>query len=129
MHLVLMRAWVLPELLVRICDDHHAQSAQVRYVVLANRLALHTRDGWDNAAFPDDVSDIAALLNLRPESTLRIPGVFMVMVVISLVIDLSGYAQLLGFGAVASAAHLGGLGLGLLLGVGAALIARRSAQT
>jgi len=68
----LMRAWRLPELLVRISDDHHARTAQVRNVLLANRLARHTRDGWDNAAIPDDVADIAALLNLRPESTLNL---------------------------------------------------------
>jgi len=68
----LMRAWRLPELLVRISDDRHAQSAQVRNVLLAIRLARHTKDGWENAAIPDDVSDIAALLNLRPESALKL---------------------------------------------------------
>jgi HD-like signal output (HDOD) protein len=68
----LMRAWRLPELLVRISDDHHAQTAQVRNVLLAIRLARHSKDGWDNAAIPDDVSDIAVLLNLRPEPTLKL---------------------------------------------------------
>jgi HD-like signal output (HDOD) protein len=69
---MLMRAWRLPELLVRISDDHHAHSAQVRNVLLAIRLARHTKDGWDNAAIPDDVHDIATLLNLRPDSTLKL---------------------------------------------------------
>jgi HD-like signal output (HDOD) protein len=68
----LMRAWRLPELLVRISDDHQAHTAQVRNVLLAIRLARHTKDGWDNAAIPDDVSDIAALLNLRPEPTVKL---------------------------------------------------------
>ncbi len=68
----LMRAWRLPELLVRISDDHHAHAAQVRNVLLAIRLSRHTKDGWDNAAVPDDVSDIAALLNLRVEPTLKL---------------------------------------------------------
>jgi HD-like signal output (HDOD) protein len=68
----LMRAWRLPELLVRISDDHHAHTAQVRNVQLAIRLARHTKDGWDNAAIPDDLSDIAALLNLRPEHALKL---------------------------------------------------------
>lgn len=68
----LMRAWRLPELLVRISDDHHAHSAQVRNVLLAIRVARHTKDGWDNAAVPDDVNDIATLLNLRPEPTLKL---------------------------------------------------------
>jgi len=68
----LMRAWRLPELLVRISDDHHAHTAQVRNVLLAIRLARHTKAGWDNAAIPDDVNDIAALLNMRPGPTLKL---------------------------------------------------------
>jgi HD-like signal output (HDOD) protein len=68
----LMRAWRLPELLVRISDDHHAQTAQVRNVLLAIRVARHTKDGWDNAAIPDDVNDIAALLNMRSGPTLKL---------------------------------------------------------
>jgi hypothetical protein len=68
----LMRAWRLPELLVRISGDQDAQSAQVRNVLLAIRLARHTQDGWDNAAVPDDVRDIALLLNLRPESAAKL---------------------------------------------------------
>jgi hypothetical protein len=35
-------------------------------------VARHTKDGWDNAAIPDDVNDIAALLNLRPGPTLKL---------------------------------------------------------
>ena len=68
----LMRTWRLPELLVRISDDHHDKAPQVRNVVLAIRLARHTKEGWDNAAVPDDVRDISQLLNLRPESTLKL---------------------------------------------------------
>lgn len=68
----LMRAWRLPELLVRISDDHHANSAQVRNVLLAIRVSRHSTDGWENAAIPDDVNDIAALLNLRFEPTLKL---------------------------------------------------------
>jgi len=68
----LMRAWRLPELLVRISNDHHDTAPQVRNVVLAIRLARHTKDGWDNAAIPDDVRDISQLLNLRPASTWKL---------------------------------------------------------
>jgi HD-like signal output (HDOD) protein len=68
----LMRAWRLPELLVRISDDKHADTPQVRNVVLANRLARHTALGWGNPAVPDDVNDIAELLNLAPEPTMRL---------------------------------------------------------
>jgi HD-like signal output (HDOD) protein len=68
----LMRAWHLPELLVRINDERHAETAQVRNVQLAVRLARHTARGWDNAALPDDVRDIAALLNLGETPTLHL---------------------------------------------------------
>jgi len=68
----LMRTWRLPELLVRISDDHHDQGPQVRNVLLAIRLARHTQASWDNAAVPDDVRDIAQLLNLRPEAASRL---------------------------------------------------------
>ncbi len=67
----LMKAWRLPELLIRISDDRHADSANVRSVALALRLARHTARGWDNAAIPDDVNDIATLLNLSQAAALQ----------------------------------------------------------
>ena len=68
----LMQAWHLPDLLVRITDDRHADQPAVRNVMLAVRLARHTARGWDNAALPDDVTDVAALLNLAPGATLAL---------------------------------------------------------
>lgn len=68
----LMKAWRLPELLVRISDDHASTSPQVRNVQLAIRLARHTAQGWDNAALPDDIDEIAALLNMGREPTLAL---------------------------------------------------------
>ncbi|MES2583314.1 MAG: HDOD domain-containing protein [Pseudomonadota bacterium] len=62
----LMKLWHLPELLVRISDDRHADTAIVRNVVLAVRLARHTTQGWDNPGVPDDIDDIAKLLNVSP---------------------------------------------------------------
>jgi hypothetical protein len=40
--------------------------------MLALRLARHTAQGWDNAALPDDVHDIATLLNLSTDATLHL---------------------------------------------------------
>ena len=68
----LMVTWRLPELLVRITDQQQARHPSVSTVILAIRLARHTADGWDNAALPDDVRDIARLLNLAPEPTLQL---------------------------------------------------------
>ena len=68
----LMKTWRLPELLIRISDDRHAEEPSVRTVMLALRLARHTANGWDNAAIPDDVNDIANLLNLSTDATLQL---------------------------------------------------------
>ena len=68
----LMKAWRLPELLVRISDDRHAEHPSVRSVTLALRLARHTAQGWDNPAIPDDVTEIAALLNLSEAAALQL---------------------------------------------------------
>ncbi|WP_019560521.1 HDOD domain-containing protein [Caldimonas manganoxidans] len=68
----LMRTWRLPRVWRRLTDDHAAvHDPQARCVTLAIRLARHTQHGWDNPAVPDDITDIAALLNLSPEATLR----------------------------------------------------------
>ncbi len=60
----LMLDWRLPALLVRITDDRHADDPQVRNVLLAIRVARHSTQGWDNPALPDDVHDIAELLQM-----------------------------------------------------------------
>ena len=66
----LMKAWRLPELLIRISDDRHADNSNVRCVTLAVRLARHTAVDWNNPAIPDDINDLSALLNLSPAATL-----------------------------------------------------------
>ena len=68
----LMKAWRLPEMLRRISDDRHAEQSNVRNVLLAVRLARHTAQGWDNAALPDDIADIGALLNLSQAAALQL---------------------------------------------------------
>ena len=60
----LMHQWRLPELLVRISDDHISPSPQVRNVQLAIRIARHSTQGWDNPALPDDLAEAGLLLNL-----------------------------------------------------------------
>jgi HD-like signal output (HDOD) protein len=69
----LMQAWRLPSMLVRVTDDHAAQpSPQLRNVLLAIRVARHSAQGWDNAALPDDVRDVADLLALGHDATQRL---------------------------------------------------------
>jgi hypothetical protein len=69
----LMLKWRLPALLVQITDEHAQHlTPQMRNVQLAIRVARHTATGWDNAALPDDVHDVAALLNLSEDSALRL---------------------------------------------------------
>lgn len=66
----LMKLWQLPSLLVRISDAKHADHPAVLNVMLAVRVARHTMHGWDNAALPDDIEDIAKLLNAAPRVVL-----------------------------------------------------------
>ena len=69
----LMLKWRLPSLLVQITDEHaHKVTAQMRNVQLAMRVARHSAGGWDNAALPDDVSDVAAMLNLSHDAAARL---------------------------------------------------------
>jgi len=69
----LMLKWRLPALLVQITDEHAQHlTPQMRNVQLAIRVARHTALGWDNAALPDDVHDVAVLLNLSEVSALRL---------------------------------------------------------
>jgi len=67
-----MQTWRLPRLLMDITNDRQAEHPSAKSVVLAIRLARHTAQGWDNAAVPDDVHDIAQLLNLSDGATLRL---------------------------------------------------------
>jgi HD-like signal output (HDOD) protein len=62
----LMLRWRLPELLVRITDDHAGGDPQVRTVQLAVALARHSTHGWDNPALPDDYAALGELLNVSP---------------------------------------------------------------
>ncbi len=69
----LMQQWRLPGLLVQLTDDHATRSTpQLRNVLLAIRVARHSAAGWDNPALPDDVKDIAELLQLSADATTRL---------------------------------------------------------
>jgi GlpG protein len=60
---------------------------------------------------------------IQPQRSLQIPRAVIAFMLIWLVLCLFGFATLLGAGSVANAAHVGGLIMGMLLGLGAALIA------
>jgi HD-like signal output (HDOD) protein len=64
LQLALMRAWRLHDLLIKTADERHAEQPNVRAVALGVRLARHSAQSWENAALPDDYSDVAGLLNL-----------------------------------------------------------------
>lgn len=68
LQLALCTAWQLPELLLNLMDDQHAESPRVQNVKLAVDLARHSAHGWDDAALPDDYEAIAKLLNLNHEA-------------------------------------------------------------
>ena len=69
----LMVKWRLPGLLVQITDQQATTvTAQMRNVRLAMRVARHSAVGWDNPALPEDIADVATLLNIAPDSALRL---------------------------------------------------------
>jgi HD-like signal output (HDOD) protein len=68
----LMHEWRLPQLLIDITDDKHTEHPIVKNVMLSIRLARHTANGWDNPAIPDDIKEIAALLNLSSTAALQL---------------------------------------------------------
>ena len=68
----LMRDWHLPEFLIHASDTRHAQQPNVQCVSLGVRIARHTALGWDNAALPDDVTDVAQLLNLSTSASMSL---------------------------------------------------------
>jgi HD-like signal output (HDOD) protein len=68
----LTQAWQLPSLLSDANREPHAGHTGARTVSLASRLARHTAHGWENAAVPDDIAEIAVLLNLSAQATLQL---------------------------------------------------------
>jgi hypothetical protein len=58
-----------------LMDDECSNHQRVRNVVLAINLARHSANGWDDAALPDDYTDIAVLLRLKPEQVMLMVGV------------------------------------------------------
>lgn len=71
----LVKEWSLPELLLTLMDDANSNHQRVRNVVLAVNLARHSANGWDDAALPDDYTEIAALLRMTPEQVMVMLGV------------------------------------------------------
>lgn len=70
----LVKNWELPELLLTLMDDACANHQRVRNVILAVNLARHSANGWDDAALPDDYTDIAGLLRMTPEQVMLMLG-------------------------------------------------------
>ena len=68
----LVVAWQLPALLSADGRDPKSGGTGARSVALGAQLARHTAEGWENAAIPDDIAEIAAFLNLSPAAALHL---------------------------------------------------------
>jgi HD-like signal output (HDOD) protein len=66
----LVKQWGLPELLLTQMNGDSVKSKRVRNVTLAVNLARHSANGWDDAALPDDYSELGELLNLPAEQAM-----------------------------------------------------------
>lgn len=71
LQLALAKAWRLPELLLNLMDDHHAEHPRVRNVIHAVNLARHSANGWNDAAIPDDLANISKLLGISEASLME----------------------------------------------------------
>ena len=65
-------AWDMPELLMHLMEDAHAENRRVKNVKLAVDLARHSANGWDDAALPDDYTGIAELLRMKQEEVIAL---------------------------------------------------------
>lgn len=70
----LVKNWELPQLLLTLMDDACANHQRVRNVIYAVNLARHSANGWDDAALPDDYTDIAGLLRMTSEQVMLMVG-------------------------------------------------------
>lgn len=64
-----------PPLLAKLMQEEASGEQRVRNVTLAVNLARHSAHGWDDAALPDDYTDIAELLRMDVDKVMRIVGV------------------------------------------------------
>lgn len=63
---------------------------------------------------------------LRRDPVLCVPVPVMIAMLAILLLSMTGIMQLMGVGAIANAAHVGGLVMGLLLGLGTVLLSKKS---
>jgi hypothetical protein len=68
----LVAAWQLPSLLAEAGHEPKVGQTGARSVSLGARLARHTAAGWDNAALPDDLAELATFLNLSTAAALHL---------------------------------------------------------
>ncbi|MDR2032552.1 MAG: HDOD domain-containing protein [Azoarcus sp.] len=71
LQLALIHAWCLPDILVKMLEESQADNPRVRTIALAADFARHVSLGWNNAALPDDIACLCALLRIPPEAVLR----------------------------------------------------------
>jgi HD-like signal output (HDOD) protein len=71
----LVEVFKLPPLLKQLMHDESANEHRVKNVLLAVNLARHSANGWDDAALPDDYTDIAEFLRVDIERAKLIIGV------------------------------------------------------
>ncbi len=67
----LAQEWHLPQLLITLMDQVHAEHPRVRNVKLAVDLARHSAHGWDDPALPDDFKAIEDLLHLSHDALMH----------------------------------------------------------
>lgn len=70
----IVESFQFPPLLGALMQETSSGEQRVRNVTLAVNLARHSAHGWDDAALPDDYSDIAELLRMDVDRVRHIVG-------------------------------------------------------
>lgn len=70
----IVESFQFPLLLGKLMQEDASGEPRVRNVTLAVNLARHSAHGWDDAALPDDYTDIAELLRMDVDRVMRMVG-------------------------------------------------------
>lgn len=70
LQLALAERWQLPQLLLSLMNDEHAEMPRVQNVALGVALARHVSQGWNNPALPDDLARVSSLLCMPEDDVL-----------------------------------------------------------
>lgn len=68
LHLGLLQAWRMPQLMQHLLDERFAQEPRVQTALVATSTARHLSNSWDDPGLPDDFLNIGHLTGIAPDA-------------------------------------------------------------